>query len=376
MHDYYEVLGVARDAGDEDIKQAYRRLAMKWHPDRNDGAPEAEAKFKEVMEAYDALRDPQKRAAYDRYGPEGLRGAGARNDAHFDLSDALNVFMRDFGFGDLFGEMRQGGSGPRAGADVKVVVSLTLDEVAKGVKKTIKAKLLDPCDTCRGSGAEAGAKPHRCTTCGGTGEVRRATRSFFGQMVTVGPCPACGGEGTSVGTPCKKCRGEGRVRGETELTVDIPAGVATGQYMTMRGAGNAGARGGGRGDVLVVFEVADDDRFERDGEDLYCEVLVTYPQLVLGAELQVPGLAGLLPLRVPAGTQSGHVFHLRGKGLPRVNASGTGDLHVRVQMWTPTESSAEERALIEKLAKTQKAPPAGREREEGFWARMKEALGA
>jgi molecular chaperone DnaJ len=376
MRDYYEVLGVARDAGDEDIKQAYRRLAMKWHPDRNDGAPEAEAKFKEVMEAYDALRDPQKRAAYDRYGPEGLRGAGARNDAHFDLSDALNVFMRDFGFGDLFGEMRQGGGGPRAGADVKVVVQLTLDEVARGVKKTIKAKLLDPCDTCHGSGSEAGAKPHRCTTCGGTGEVRRATRSFFGQMVTVAPCPACGGEGQSIGSPCKKCRGEGRVRGETELTIDIPAGVATGQYMTMRGAGNAGARGGGRGDVLVVFEVADDERFERDGEDLYCEVLVTYPQLVLGAELEVPGLSGALSLRVPGGTQSGHVFHLRGRGLPRVNASGTGDLHVRVQLWTPTDSTADERALVERLAKTQKAPPAGREREEGFWARMKEALGA
>ncbi|HYV96705.1 MAG TPA: J domain-containing protein, partial [Gemmatimonadaceae bacterium] len=335
MHDYYDVLGVPRNASEADIKQAYRRLALKWHPDRNGGSAEAEAKFKEVMEAHDVLRDPQKRAAYDRYGPDGLRGMGAAGAQHYDLSDALNAFMRDFGLGDLFSQMQGTGSGPRAGADVKVVVQLTLDEVARGVKKKIKAKLLDPCDACDGTGGEAGAKPQRCQTCNGSGEIRRATRAFFGQMVTVAPCPACGGEGVSVRSPCKKCRGEGRIRGDTELSIDIPAGVATGQYMTLRGAGNAGPRGGGRGDVLVVFEVEEDERFERDGENLYCEVLATYPQLALGTTIEVPGLSGAHSLRVPPGTQSGHVFHLRGKGLPRVNASGTGDLHVRVQLWTP-----------------------------------------
>ena len=349
---------------------------MKWHPDRNNGAHEATEKFKEITGAYDVLRDPQKRAAYDRYGPDGLRGSGGQDYSHFDLSDALNVFMRDFGFGDLFGEMRRSGAGARSGEDVKVVVKLTLDEVATGTKKTLAAKLLEPCETCAGSGAEPGTKPHTCATCGGAGEVRRATRSFFGQMIAVAPCPTCGGEGIVIGTPCKKCRGEGRVRRERELTIDIPGGVATGQYMTLRGGGNAGQRGGGRGDVLVVFEVEEDARFERDGEDLYCEVLVTYPQLVLGTDLQVPGIAGPLSLRVPAGTQSGQVFHLRGRGLPRVNASGTGDLHVRVQLWTPSEPSAEERALVEKLGTLQTAPPASRDRESGFWARMKEALGA
>lgn len=376
MADFYDVLGVAREASDDEIKQAYRRLAMKWHPDRNNGSDEATAKFKDVTGAYDVLRDPQKRAAYDRYGPDGLRGAGGPDYSHFDLSDALNVFMRDFGFGDLFGEMRRSGAGARSGEDVKVVVKLTLDEVAIGTKKTLAAKLLDSCETCAGSGAEPGTKPHACTTCGGAGEVRRATRSFFGQMITVAPCPTCGGEGIVIGTPCKKCRGEGRVRREREVTIDIPGGVATGQYMTLRGGGNAGLRGGGRGDVIVVFEVADDDRFERDGEDLYCEVLATYPQLVLGTDLQVPGIAGPLSLRVPAGTQSGQVFHLRGRGLPRVNASGTGDLHVRVQLWTPSEPSVEERALVEKLGTLQTAPPASRNREHGFWTRMKEALGA
>lgn len=376
MKDFYEVLGVARGASDDDIKQAYRRLAMKWHPDRNSGSAEAEARFKEVTEAYDVLRDAQKRAAYDRYGVDGLRGGGGTQYAHFDISDALNVFMRDFGFGDLFGEMRRSGAGPGSGQDVKAIVQLTLDEVASGTTKTINAKLLDPCDVCGGSGAFSGTKAQTCNTCGGAGEVRRATRSFFGQMVAVVPCPTCGGEGRTIQTPCKKCRGEGRVRADKELKVEIPPGVATGQYMTMRGAGNAGVRGGGRGDVLVVFEVAEDPRFERDGDDLYCEVLATYPQLVLGSDLEVPGIAGAISLRIPEGTQSGQVFHLRGRGLPRVNASGTGDLHVRVQLWTPSEPSADERALVERLAEMQSKPPASRDRERGFWARMKEALGA
>ncbi|HKS05448.1 MAG TPA: molecular chaperone DnaJ [Gemmatimonadaceae bacterium] len=376
MRDFYEVLGVARGASDDEIKQAYRRLAMKWHPDRNNGAAEAEARFKEVTEAYDVLRDPQKRAAFDRFGVDGLRGGGGAAYSHFDISDALNVFMRDFGFGDLFGEMRRSGAGPSAGADVKVVVQLTLDEVASGVTKKLTAKLLDACDVCDGSGALAGTKPERCTTCGGAGEVRRATRSFFGQMVAVVPCPTCGGEGSVIQSPCKKCRGEGRMRADRELTIEIPAGVATGQYMTLRGAGNAGLRGGGRGDVLVVFEVTEDARFERDGDDLYCEVLATYPQLVLGADLEVPGISGAISLRIPQGTQSGQVFHLRSRGLPRVNASGTGDLHVRVQLWTPSEPSAEEKALVKNLAELQSKPPASRERERGFWARMKEALGA
>ncbi len=376
--DYYNTLGVERGATDDEIKQAYRRLAMKWHPDRNGGSADAEAKFKEVTEAYDVLRDAQKRAAYDRYGPDGLRGAASGGGGYhpFDMSDALSVFMRDFGFGDVFGEMRRSGAGPRPGADVKVVIPLTLDEVATGVKKKVVAKLLDPCETCTGSGAEPGTHAHACTTCNGAGEVRRATRSFLGQMISVAPCPTCSGEGVVIGSPCKKCRGEGRLRGERELEIDIPAGVATGQYMTLRGAGNAGSRGGGRGDVIVVFEVQEDERFERDGEDLYCEVLVTYPQLVLGADIDVPGIAGEIALRVPEGTQSGHVFHLRGRGLPRVNASGVGDLHVRVQLWTPSDVSAEERALIEQLAEAQSEVPTDHDREKGFWARMKEALGA
>jgi molecular chaperone DnaJ len=377
MADFYATLGVARDASDDDIKKAYRKLAMQWHPDRNGGSKEAEEKFKTITEAYDVLRDPQKRAAYDRYGEAGLRGGGGGGGfEHVDLSEALNIFMRDFGgFGDLFGGGggRRGG-GPRAGSDVKLPLQLTLQEVATGVEKTVVLKVLDPCEKCEGSGAEPGSKPTTCNTCGGAGEVRRAQRSFFGQFVSVAPCPTCAGEGVVVASPCKSCRGEGRVRGEKTLKISVPAGVATGQYMTLRGAGNVGPRSGPRGDVLVVFDVQEDERFERDGEDLFCEVLVTYPQLVFGADVTVPGVTGDLSLRVPEGTQSGTVFHLRGRGLPRVNASGVGDLHVRVQLWTPQDPTGDEAALIKQLGTLQGARP--ERREKSLWSKMKEALGA
>ncbi len=380
MADFYSVLEVARTASDEEIKKAYRRLAMKYHPDRNAGSKEAEEKFKAITEAYDVLRDPQKRAAYDRYGEAGLRGGGpGAGFHHVDLSEALGIFMRDFGLGgfeELFGggAARSAGS-VRTGADVRISIALTLEEVSTGVEKKVVAKLLDMCDHCGGTGAEPGSRVETCPSCGGAGEVRRAQRSFFGQFLTVVPCPTCKGEGTIVQAPCKKCRGEGRVRGERELKIQVPAGVATGQYMTMRGAGNAGARGGQRGDVHVVFEVADDPRFDRDGEDLYTEVLVTYPQLVLGADVTVPTVTASVNLRIPAGTQSGQLFHLKSRGLPRVNSGGTGDLHVRVQLWTPERLTEEEERIIRQLAEVQTSVPVGG-REKSFWKKMKEALGA
>jgi molecular chaperone DnaJ len=373
MADFYKTLGVEKGATDDELKQSYRRLAMQWHPDKNGGSKEAEEKFKEITEAYDVLRDPQKRAAYDRYGEAGLRGSGGQAYHHVDLSDALNIFMRDFGLGDMFsGGQRQ--SGPRPGQDVKIELHLTLAEVATGITKTVKAKLLDPCEKCEGAGAEPGTSPTRCTTCAGTGEVRRAQRSFFGQFVSVAPCPTCGGEGVMIASPCKACRGEGRQRGEHSIPIKVPAGVATGQYMQLRGVGNAGSRGGPRGDIIVMFDVEEDERFERDGEDLYTEVLVTFPQAVRGADVEVHGVAGPISMRVPEGTQSGEVFHLRGRGLPRVNASGTGDLHVRVQIWTPTDLTKAEAEVIDELAKVHSPVP--KSREKGFWASVKEALGA
>jgi molecular chaperone DnaJ len=377
MADFYAVLGVARTASDDDIKKAYRKLAMTYHPDRNNGSKEAEERFKEITEAYDVLRDPQKRAAFDRYGEAGLRGGGGAGFHHVDLSEALGIFMRDIGGFGGFEEMFGGraATGPKAGADVKITIPLTLPEVATGVEKKINLKVLDPCDRCDGSGAEPGSKSTTCPTCTGTGEVRRAQRSFFGQFVTVAPCPTCHGEGKIVQSPCKKCKGEGRIRGEKELAVQIPAGVATGQYMTLRAVGNAGAKGAPRGDVHVLFDVADDPRFERDGEDLYTEVLVTYSQLVLGADLSVPAVSGHSSLTMPAGTQSGHVFHRRGRGLPRVTSGGNGDMHVRVQLWTPERLTEEERQLVSRLGEIQPGVPADG-RGKGFWAKMKEALGA
>lgn len=378
MADYFEVLDVSRTASDEEIKGAYRKLAMRWHPDRNNGSKESEEKFKEITEAYDVLREPQKRAAYERFGEAGLRGGGMPGGFHhFDLSEALNVFMRDFGFGGgldaMFGSPRQGGS-VRTGADVKVAVQLSLQEVATGIDKKVALKLLDPCDRCDGQGAEPGSKAQTCSSCGGAGEVRRAQNSFFGRVITVAPCPTCKGEGTIIASPCKKCRGDGRIRADREIAVHVPPGVATGQYMTLHGVGNAGARGGARGDVHAVFEVADDPRFERDGEDLYTEVLVTYPQLVFGVDTSIPIVTGSVVLSVPAGTQSGQIFHLRGRGLPRVNTSGTGDLHVRVQLWTPDRLTEKEEQIIQELGTVQKSVPV--DRGKNLWTRMRDALGA
>jgi len=378
MADFYDALGVSRGASDEEIKKAYRKLAMQHHPDRNNGSKESEEQFKQVTEAYDVLRDPNKRAIYDRYGEAGLQGSAGAGFHHVDLSEALNIFMRDFGgfgLGDLFGQQRQ--TGPRPGQDVKVTVEMSLADVASGTQKTFTLKLLDPCDKCGGAGLEPGTKPKKCTTCEGSGEVRRAQRSFFGQFVSVMPCPTCHGEGEIITTHCKKCRGEGRLRGEHTVPVQIPAGVATGQYMTLRGVGNAGPRGGPRGDVLVVFDVKEDPRFERDGEDLYCEVLVTFPQLVFGGDVSVPTINGTVSMRVSPGTASGQVLHLRGRGLPRVNGSGTGDLHVRVQLWTPDADAMtdEERTLVKRLGELAASPPK-QAREKGFWTRMREALGA
>lgn len=378
MADFYDTLGVPRTASPDDIKKAYRKLAMTYHPDRNNGSSEAEEKFKEITEAYDVLRDPEKRGMYDRYGEAGLRG-GAGGFHHVDLAEALSIFMRDLGgmggFGDMFGGGGRGGQpGPRTGSDIRITMPLKLAEVETGVEKSVTVKLLANCDKCEGTGAEPGTTANRCTTCAGAGEVRRAQKSFFGQVISVTPCPTCAGEGTIITSPCRKCRGEGRVRQEENIAVKVPPGVATGQYMTMRGIGNVGPRGGGRGDILVVFEVEDDPRFERDGEDLYAEVLITYPQLVFGADVQVPTVTASVTLHVPPRTESGQVFHLKGRGLPRVNASGTGDLHVRLQLFTPEELAPEEETLIKRLGELQSAPM--QRRQKGFWSKVKESLGA
>lgn len=375
MSDYYQLLGVPRDASAEEIKKAYRKLAMQYHPDRN-REEGAEARFKEIVEAYEVLRDPEQRAAYDRYGKAGLGTGAAGGFHHVDLSEALNIFMRDFGglggFESLFGGGRPSQEA-RRGQDLRVTLRLSLEEVATGAKRSVKLKTAIACTACGGSGGAAGSRPATCQGCGGTGEVRRATRSMFGQFVSVAPCPACGGEGQLIADPCEVCRGEGRVRGERTVQVEIPAGVSSNNYITLRGQGSAGRRGGPPGDLVVLLEVADDERYERHGDDLYYDLVLSFSQAALGATVPVPTPHGEERLAVPPGIQAGTVLRLKGKGLPRLGRAGHGDFNVRVAIWTPEHLTDEQRRLFEELSKLEgEAPKAGG----SFWSRLKEALGA
>ncbi len=383
MSDYYDVLGVPRNADEATLKRAYRKLAMEYHPDRNNGDRGAEAKFKELTEAYEALRDPKKRAVYDRYGEAGLKSrAGQASGYHaFDLSEALNIFMRDFGgfggFEELFGG-RSRGAGQhvdRRGNDLKAAVSLTLVEVATGTKKTLKYKVLVPCETCGGSGAKGGSSPKTCKTCGGSGELRRAQRSIFGQFVAVSPCPACAGEGRIITDTCAICRGDGRTRVDRTVSVDVPPGVSSSNYITMRGNGHAGARGGPAGDLVVMLEVEEHEQFQRHGDDLVYDLPLTFSQAALGAEVTVPTPYGEESVKVPSGTQPGTVLRLRGRGLPHLGAGSKGDLHVRIGIWTPERLTPEMEKLFRELAGHESEPPAGRAGR-SFWDRMKDALGA
>ena len=377
MSDFYTLLGVPRDCSEADVKKAYRKLAMEYHPDRNSSA-DAEAKSKEITEAYEVLRDPQKRAAYDRYGKAGVgAGQGGFGFHHVDLSEALNIFMRDFGGMGGFESIFGGGAGrrqdPRRGKDVRVTVRLTLAEVATGVKKTVKLKTLERCAVCAGSGAKPGTQPSRCTTCGGSGEVRRAARSMFGQFVSVSACPTCAGEGEVVLQPCEVCRGEGRVKGDRTVTAEIPPGVSGNNYLTLRGQGAVGPRNGPAGDLLVMLDVKDDERFERRGDDLVYDLPVSFSQAALGAEVTIPTVYGDEDIRIPAGTQPETVLRLKGRGLPLLGQTSKGDLLIRVRVWTPERLTAEQEQVFRQLAALEGEPP---KRSPGFWSKLKEALGA
>jgi molecular chaperone DnaJ len=378
VSDFYSLLGVRRDATEADIKKAYRKLAMEFHPDRNSAA-DAEARFKEITEAYEVLRDSHKRATYDRYGKAGVgRGSGGFEYHHVDLTEALNIFMRDFGglggLESMFGGQRstRDGAEQRRGQDIRVDVKLTLSEVATGAKRTIKLKTLTACDSCGGTGAKKGSKPTPCTTCGGAGEVRRAARSMFGQFISVVACPACSGEGVVIKEPCEVCRGDGRVRGDRSVSVDIPPGVSTNNYLTLRGQGAVGPRNGPPGDLLVMIEVKDDERFQREAEHLIYDLPLSFSQSALGGTFHIPTPYGDEPLVVPPGAQAGSVMRLRGKGLPRLGQSGRGDLHVRIHIWTPERLTPDQERLFRELAATEGEAP---KRESGFWSRLKEALG-
>jgi len=386
--DFYVVLGLSRDASEADVKKAYRKLAMECHPDRNNGDKAAEEKFKLITEAYEVLRDPQKRAGYDRYGHTGARGGGAPEGfsaIHFDLSEALMVFMRDFGlsggggggagFESLFGGGERSRRDRRRGHDIKVGLKLTLAEVASGTTKTVRIKSLETCPECSGTGSKTGTQPVPCGTCGGTGELRHQAHSLFGQFLTVSPCPTCAGEGTVVHSPCGRCGGDGRIKGEKTIQIDVPAGVADHHYLTLRGQGVPGPRNGPSGDLIAVLDIKEDPRFERHGDDLVYDLGITFSQAALGAEVQVPTPFGQATLRLEPGTQTGMSYRLRSKGLPRLGEGGHGDLHVRIHVWTPNKLTPEQRKLLEKLSEVEAAPPQDEEGSSKFWDTVRRALG-
>ena len=345
--DYYEVLGVPRSVGEQELKSAYRKLALKYHPDRNPNDRTAEERFKEAAEAYGVLADSDKRARYDKFGHAGVAGAGSPgfDPATFrDFNDIFGNLGDIFGFGDIFGSGRQR-RGPRRGADLRYDLPIALEDAAAGTEATLQVPREEPCDHCAGSGAAGGSSPETCPQCHGRGQVRYQQ----GFLTVARPCGACRGAGTVIRNPCIACRGNGRVSRERKLKVKVPAGIDTGQQLRLQGEGEHGPHGGEPGDLYVVIHVQDHPVFRREGSDLLCAIPVSYPTLVLGGTITVPTLNGDETLHVPKGTQGDARLRLRGKGLPHVAGRGRGDLYIDVKVAVPTSVSQEQKALIEDL---------------------------
>lgn len=388
--DYYDILGVGRSASAKEIKKAYRKKALKYHPDRNPDDTKAESKFKEAAEAYEVLSDENKRRRYDQYGHAGVGGNGARPGAGAgfqDINDIFDQFSDIFGgggsaFDDIFGggggRRRRSRRPKRSGTDLHITLPLTLEEIAEGAEKKVKVRKLVPCDTCEATGAADGDSGYRtCTTCKGAGEIRQVSRTVFGQFVNVQTCPDCRGEGRIVENPCPECRGEGRIRGEETITVPVPAGVMEGNYLTMRGAGNAGLRGAPAGSLQIEIEEVPHDDFKREGLDLYTDAYISIPEAILGTEIEVPTLKGKARLEVDAGTQPGRVLRMRDKGLPEYNGTRRGDQHVRIHVWMPQKLTGEEREILETLKGSESFRPKPEQERprKSFFSRFKDVFG-
>ena len=377
--DYYDVLGVDKGANADTLKKAYRKLAMKYHPDRNPGDEAAEAKFKEAAEAYDVLSDDQKRARYDRFGHAGVdnNGGFGGGGAHgMTMEDIMAQFGNMFGGGaDFFGG---GGGGARRqargerGSNLRIKVPLSLEEIAEGVTKKIKVKRQRTCQVCDGSGAKDSSSVETCKTCGGAGVVRQVRSTFIGQMATTTTCPTCAGAGTQVKANCTNCKGDGRVYGEDTIEVNIPAGVEEGMQLSMRGKGNAGRRGGPAGDLLINIQEKPHDQLQRDGQKLIYDLHLNFADAALGTSVEVPTIDGLVKIKVPPGTQSGKIFRLRGKGLPALQSSHRGDQLIHVNLWTPKKLSKEETELLERMRGMENFQPKLEKGDKGFFERMKE----
>lgn len=374
--DYYEVLGISRNADANDIKKAYRKLAMQYHPDKNPGDKQAEEKFKEVSEAYEVLKDTEKRRRYDQYGQSGLKGDFTNfGGFEFDLADALKTFMSEgFGFGDFFGSAGQGRSRKTRtkGADLQINLKLTYEEIASGVTKKIKLKRYAKCNSCEGTGLKKGSSPHDCPMCRGTGEVRQVSKTIFGQFINVTTCSQCGGEGRIIKDPCTECSGDGRRKADSTISVNIPAGVATGNYITLRGEGHSGPRGGPAGNAIILIEEGDHEFFERHGDDILYDLYLSFSQVALGDQVEVPTLNGKAKLHIAPGTQSGKILRMKGKGIQHLNLHGRGDQLVRVMVWTPTKLSDKEKELFSVLAESEAIKPPVEDK--SFFSKVKEAL--
>ena len=355
--DYYEVLGVEKNADDDTIKRAYRKLAMMYHPDKNKDNKNAEEKFKEACEAYEVLSDKDKRARYDQYGHAGLEGAfgsGGFDWGDFthqgDFSDIFGGFESIFAqfFGGSGRGFRSGGSSQPKGEDLRIELSLSLKEIQEGVTKTIKINVKDTCNACNGTGSKDGLT-QSCTQCGGQGQVRQVRQSIFGHVQTVVACPSCRGEGKIIKNKCSICNGEGRTPQSKSIDLNIPKGIAEGQYFRERGKGNAAPRGGIKGDILVEIREKEDDFLKRDGANLFCEFPITFTQAALGDEVLVPAISKKIKLKIPGGTQTGKMFKITGQGLPQVHSSIVGDLYVQIKVVTPTNLSPEEIKILEQF---------------------------
>jgi len=384
--DYYEVLGVAKGASADEIKKSYRKIAMQFHPDKNPGDKAAEEKFKEAAEAYDVLSNTDKKAQYDRFGHSGVSGAGGRpgQGGGMNMDDIFQNFGDIFG-DDVFGSFFGGGGGGRGGrrqgtrgSNLRVKLKMTFEDIAKGANKKIKVKKYVPCQPCGSTGAKDKNSVQQCGSCGGSGQVRRVTNTFMGQMQTVTTCPTCNGEGSTITSKCTSCKGEGRVYADDQLSLDIPAGVQDGMQLSMSGAGNAGERGGPPGDLLIVIEEEKHAELKRNDLDVIYQLDISFPDVVLGTQVEVPTIDGKAKIKIPAGTHSGKLFRLKGKGFPAFQSYEKGDQLVEVNVWSPQNLSKDEQALLEKLKNSPNFQPganAAEEREEkGFFGKIKDAF--
>ncbi|MEO1514439.1 MAG: molecular chaperone DnaJ [Bacteroidota bacterium] len=380
--DYYEVLGVAKGADEGSIKKAYRKIAMKFHPDRNPGDKAAEDKFKEAAEAYEILSDKDKRARYDRFGHAGVSGQASGRGGFSGGMTMEDIFSQ---FGDIFGDggspfesffgggsRTQRRSQGQRGSNLRIRVGLTLSEVANGVTKKIKVKKQIICRTCNGSGAKDKSSVTVCTTCKGSGYVRQVRSTFLGQMQTTTTCPTCNGTGQMITAKCNVCKGDGRVMGEETIEIEIPAGVEEGMQLSMRGRGNAGMRGGPSGDLLINVEEKKHESLQREGSNLIYELYLNFADAALGTSKEVPTIDGKVKVKIPAGTQAGKIFRLKGKGLPAVQSYGKGDQLIHVNIWTPKKVNDKERKLLEQLQNMPNFQPSPGKSEKGFFERMRD----